>query len=124
GVKLGSVRSLSTVVSKVATPEKGHYAAWQFTLGNRLLGVFNFRNPAFNQLSQAEAEKLRASLLKLTELVDAARAVAANGAAPADERREAVGLLGRDTDHVKEDIGILAGLLVPQTSEELQSAAV
>jgi putative heme-binding domain-containing protein len=47
-----------------------------------------------------------------------------DGKAEKDEQLQAVRLLGRGLDNRKEDVDLLAGLLVPQTDRDLQAAAV
>jgi putative membrane-bound dehydrogenase-like protein len=123
-VKLGDVSTVNTLAAKISQSEQGHFAPWQFAFANRLLGAFSFGNPGFRNLNVTESEQLKKSLRQLAEVVTAARRVAGDPSADAEERREAIRLLGRDADHAKQDLEILAALLAPQTSERLQGAAV
>jgi putative heme-binding domain-containing protein len=57
-------------------------------------------------------------------LFNAARAAVADAKEPLEDRLEAIRLLGRGLDRQAEDRKLLAGLLVPQSSDEEQAAAV
>jgi putative heme-binding domain-containing protein len=57
------------------------------------------------------------------DALTSARAVAADGSAPPDRRAAAARLLGRQAEHLGEDLDRLANLLTPQTPGDVQRAA-
>jgi putative heme-binding domain-containing protein len=61
---------------------------------------------------------------KTAGLIDAAREAVIDDSKPLEERIAACSLLGHDEKEREGDVSLLAGLLTPQTSPELQRAAV
>src|SRR5262249_33280724 len=95
----------------------------QFAALGSLLDMLDSRLSSLAQLAK-DGESLGAAVKDLSGLFAAAREVAADRKAPPAERAQAVRLLGRGLDHQQEDAALLAALLVPQTPDEVQAAAV
>jgi putative heme-binding domain-containing protein len=120
----GNTKTLATLLTRVATPEKGHYAPWQFAALAGLLDTLDQRNTTLAQLQDRGDPGVKAALQRVPAVFAAARASMADGKAPRDMQLQAVRLLGRGLDHQPQDLATLAGLLVPQTADDLQAAAV
>jgi putative membrane-bound dehydrogenase-like protein len=119
---LGNTSATETLLKAVGTPENGKYAAWQFAALGTLIDALDNRSSSLPQL--AKDEKLGPVVKELSGLFAAARELAADGKAASAERAQAARVLGRGLDHQAEDATLLATLLVPQTPDEVQSAAV
>src|SRR5262249_61636299 len=117
-------RVTAALLKAIATPEKGKYAPWQFTALAGLLDALDQRSTSLARLRSEGDKELREALKQLEGLFTAARASLADRKAPRQERLRAVPLLGRGLDKRTGDRKVLASLLVPQTAEELQAAAV
>src|SRR5439155_574743 len=89
-----------------------------------LLDGLDRRNSSLQRLADAGGADMRQAVERLSSLFAAARAVAADVRAPTSDRAQAVRLLGRGPDQQAQDLDRLAALLVPQTAEDLQSAAI
>jgi putative heme-binding domain-containing protein len=110
---VGDSSTLVILIDRLATPEKGRFAAWQYrTLAAALDAEGN------------PDERWKEQLERLGKLFAAARQVAADDKTPLPERSAAIGVLGRGPDHRDDDIKTLAGFLTPQAPPELQTAAV
>jgi putative membrane-bound dehydrogenase-like protein len=120
---LGDTKVLSTLLAKVAAPEKKGYATWQFVALASLLDALDARNSSVEKLRDKDTAT-KATFAQVALLFDAARKTFADAKAAPEERLQAVLLLGRGFDHQQEDIKLLADLLVPQSSAEMQFAAV
>jgi putative membrane-bound dehydrogenase-like protein len=120
---LGNTSATVTLLKAVGTPEGGKHAAWQYAALGSLLDTLDNRGSSLAQLAK-DGEAMGAAIKDLSGLFAAARAAAADRKAPAAERAQAVRLLGRGLDHQPEDAAALAALLVPQTPDEVQAAAV
>jgi putative membrane-bound dehydrogenase-like protein len=119
---LGDAEATVTLLKAVGAPVGGKYAAWQYAALGSLLDALANRLSSLSSL--AKDEKTSAAVKDLSGLFAAARAVAADPKAPAAERAQATRLLGRGLDKQQEDAAVLANLLVPQSPDEVQSAAV
>jgi putative membrane-bound dehydrogenase-like protein len=121
---LNDSRATVRLLEAVAAPEKGRYAPWQLAAVAGLLDALDQRGTPLARLQKEGSPELQAALRPLGDLFAAARSLAGDEKAPEAERAVAVRLLGRGPDRQKEDVTALADLLVPQTGEELQAAAV
>jgi putative membrane-bound dehydrogenase-like protein len=121
---LGDTKALAALLKTVGTPEKNRYAPWQFTTLAGLLDALDERNTPLSQMRKGSGEELQAALEKVSGLFAAARSVMADEQAAQADKLRAIRLLGRGLNHQQEDMTALAELLVPQTAEELQAAAV
>jgi putative membrane-bound dehydrogenase-like protein len=121
---LGDTQTFVNLLGKVSTAEHGRYAAWQFGALAGLLDALDQRNTSLTKLKQAGPDDMKEALGQLAKIFAAARTTAADAQAPLDERMQAIRLLGRGPDHHREDLTVLAGLLVPQAAEALQAGAV
>ncbi|HTU92230.1 MAG TPA: PVC-type heme-binding CxxCH protein, partial [Gemmataceae bacterium] len=121
---LGDSKALATLLQTIGTPEKDRYSPWQFTTLAGLLDALDERNTPLSQLHNGSGAELHAALQQVSGLFAAARTVLADGRLEQDDKLRAIRLLGRGLDHQQEDMTRLAELLVPQTAEELQAAAI
>ncbi len=121
---LGDTKALATLLKTIGTPAKDRYESWQFTTLAGLLDALDERNTPLVQLHKDGDPELQAALQQVSGLFAAARAVLADKRAAPDDKLRAIRLLGRGLDHQQEDMTALAELLVPQTPDELQAAAV
>jgi putative membrane-bound dehydrogenase-like protein len=121
---LGLNRAVITLLKHVAAARNGHYESWQFTALADLLDALDQRNTTLVRLAKQGDQALRQAVERLGGLFDAARAAVGDGQRPAEERLQAIRLLGRGLEHQQEDRELLIKLLVPQTEPELQAAAV
>ncbi|MHB1426648.1 MAG: PVC-type heme-binding CxxCH protein [Gemmataceae bacterium] len=121
---LGDAKALATLLQTVGTPEKGRYAPWQFATLAGLLDALDERDTPLPQLRKNGSEELQAALKQVSGLFAAARAVVADERTTRDEQLRAIRLLGRGLDRQQQDMNLLASLLVPQTADELQAAAI
>jgi putative membrane-bound dehydrogenase-like protein len=116
--------TLSRLLRVVAAPRKGKYAAWQFTAVAGLLDTLDQRNSSLADLARGDDGQKAALRQALAGIFAAARAAVLDKEASRSEQVLAVRLLGRGLDRRAEDIKILEGLLLPQTANDLQAAAV
>ncbi|HCO25782.1 MAG: dehydrogenase, partial [Gimesia sp.] len=100
------------------------FEPWQFQAVSTLLQSLGRRNQSLTQFYQKSNQQLREVLDQLKPLFAAARTIAADETASEEQRRDVLVLLGRGFAHRDEDFELLAGLLSPRNSRELQSAAV
>jgi putative membrane-bound dehydrogenase-like protein len=121
---LGDTKALATLLKTIGTPEKDRYATWQFATLAGLLDALDERNTPLSQLRKDAPDQMKAALEQVSGLFKAARAVLADERATRDEKLRSIRLLGRGLDHQEDDMKALAELLVPQTPEEMQTAAV
>jgi putative heme-binding domain-containing protein len=120
---LGNTSATVTLLKAVGAAENGKHAAWQFAALGTLLDALDARGSSLAQLAKTD-DGMSAAVKDLSSLFAAARQTAADAKAAPAERAEAVRLLGRGLDHQSEDAALLAALLVPQTPDEVQAAAV
>ncbi len=106
---------LGGALEKIGKAREGRYAPWQLTAFAGLLDSLDRRNVGW--------EKYDASK-DLAKMFDFARHAVASADASDDGRLRAVRLLGRSAEHRDRDIASLVGLLVPQASGAVQTAAV
>src|SRR5262249_1610969 len=116
-------RATATLLSRLAAPQQGQYASWQFAALAGWLDALEQRNTPLTRLQQEGSAELRAGLRPLGRLFESARAAVKNHRAPAKQLL-AVRLLGRGLDKQTEDLAVLADLLVPQTASDLQAGAI
>jgi putative membrane-bound dehydrogenase-like protein len=121
---LNDQQALGTLLKTVTVPERGRYAAWQFTAAAALLDALDQRNTPLAKLKSASDETLKQGLERLSLLFGAARGIVKDAAAPREMRLLAFRLLGRGLDQQAEDIALMAEFLSPQSADDFQSAAV
>src|SRR5262249_51346840 len=110
-------------LNALGTPAKDDYADWQFRALGTLLDSLDQRNSSLAELAKGSEEQ-RAAVKRLAGLFAAARKAATDREAQEGRRMVAIALMGREPDHRDADLKRLAGLLTPQTPEQLRSAAV
>jgi len=121
---LGDSRAMVPLLKAVSTPEDGRFAPWQFTVLAGLLDSLDERKTPLAELRELGGEEGSATRKKLAGLFAAARKVLADSRATKADKLLAIRLLGRGLDHQPEDATELADLLVPQTPNDLQAAAI
>jgi putative membrane-bound dehydrogenase-like protein len=99
------------------------FANWQFTTFAAVLDALDRRNRSLAALG-ARRGSLKVAVDRLAAVFAAARARAADPAVPPADRIVAVRLLGRGPNQSADDVMALAGLLTPQTTSDVQLAAV
>ncbi|REK11422.1 MAG: dehydrogenase [Planctomycetota bacterium] len=108
-------RSLAAALARIAQPTEGDYAAWQMTALAGLLEALDRADASWHEL---DAEG------RLAEMFSRARATVAHEDAADESKLRAIRLLGHDASHQADDIEALVALLVPQSSGQVQTAAV
>jgi putative membrane-bound dehydrogenase-like protein len=121
---MGNKEVTVSLLRAVGTPENGKYAPWQFSALAGFLDTLDRGNNSLTKLARAGDADLKKQIQRLSGLFDAARAAIKDDKAAPAERVVMLRLLGRDPDRQQEDMKALAGLLVPQTAEELQAGAI
>jgi putative membrane-bound dehydrogenase-like protein len=116
--------ALTTLLTAVATPQQGKYAAWQFTALAGLLDALDQRNTPLTKLGDEGSAEQKAALKQLAGIFTAARTTLADARSAKEDQLLAVRLLGRGLDQRQEDVTTLANLLVPQTADDLQAAVI
>ncbi|HEY2589881.1 MAG TPA: PVC-type heme-binding CxxCH protein [Tepidisphaeraceae bacterium] len=104
--------AVSTVLKQVGQPHDGRFESWQFDAVDTLLdavGSGGASNPT--------------GVDQLGPMFDAARALVQSGSASEADRAAAIRLLAH-SDRRREDVALLAKLLTPRTSPDLQLAAI
>jgi putative heme-binding domain-containing protein len=120
----GKRRALGTLLTTVATPEKGGYAPWQYAALAGLLDTLDRRNSSLSALAKGGDAQTKAAVKRLAKLLTMARLQATDEKRPATERAQAVRLLGREPGRREDDLKLLGSLLMPQTPDAVQAAAV
>jgi putative membrane-bound dehydrogenase-like protein len=108
----------------IAAPEDSAYRPSQFAALAPLLDALDRRNMSLAKMWADGDDRLKKTLKEVEEIFAAARKLATDSTAKSPEKKLAVALLGRGLDRQKEDMQTLAGLLKPQTADDLQAAAV
>jgi putative membrane-bound dehydrogenase-like protein len=124
GDAFGDTRVTVTLLEAIAKADNGKYAPWQFAALAGLLDTLDRRNSSLAKLQRAGDDAMRAALGHLSNLFAAARATLRDEKAARTDRLLAMRLVGRGLDRHAEDRKTLADLLVPQTPDEFQAAAV
>jgi putative membrane-bound dehydrogenase-like protein len=120
----GDKKAMVTLLKTVSAPEKGRYAPWQFTALAGLLDALDERGTPLTRLRKDGSEELKAALKQVSGLFETARTAMTDDKVTKDEKLRAMRLLGRGLDHQQTDLAVLADLLVPQTPDDLQDAAI
>ncbi len=121
---LGDRETVAKVFGVVAAKPQAAFENWQYRLMAQVLdGLARQQTSLPKLLAGDDAATVRAAQ-RVAELFDAARRVAKEDHAASADRVAAMQILGRGPDRQQDDLELLAGLLVPQSSIELQRAAV
>tara|TARA_R110002111_G_scaffold227346_1_gene288832 strand:- start:77839 stop:83043 length:5205 start_codon:yes stop_codon:yes gene_type:complete len=105
-------------------PEGKSFEPWKFQAVSTLLNSLGRRNQTLPKYYPEANKQLQSALDQLRPLFQEARAIAGDETATAENRKQAMQLLGRGFDEQEQDFEILAELLSPRNSRQLQSAAV
>jgi putative membrane-bound dehydrogenase-like protein len=113
------------VLNRIADRPENGFHTWQFSALAAFLDELAERNRSLLDLNQKANEELKLTLNKLTPLFAAARETVAHASTKsADEVLASLRLLGRGLSPMDADLPLLASLLQPQVSPELQRAAL
>ena len=114
--ELVDAEDLDSILRRIAQPRgaAGAFAPWQFSSLARLAQALERSGRPIEPTPENG----------LANVVDAARATAADDEADADARRSAVALIGLEAAKSKADRDILIGLVSPQTPIDAQEAAL
>ena len=111
----GDDRTLAGALQTIGRSSGGKYAAWQLTALAGLLDVLARRDTSWEKYDPTK---------DLAKMFLFARKVVADQRASDAERLRAVRLLGRTAERRDADIALLVGLLTPQSTGAVQTAAV
>jgi putative membrane-bound dehydrogenase-like protein len=123
-IALGRRRSLATLLNEISQVEDGKHASWQFASLAGVLDALDLLNSSLPKLAEEGDADLKRAIQNLDGLFAAARTLIADPKTRPGEQLQAIRLLGREPEHRRKDIDQLAGLLSPQTGDDLQNAAV
>src|SRR5262249_16280104 len=114
---------IGTILTKLAAADAGQHTAWQLTVLAGWLDALDQQNTSLLELAKRDA-RLQAAVRSLNPIFERARASVTGGKSASEEKLLAIRLLGRGLSSQDKDLTTLAGLLTPQTSSDLQAAAV
>jgi putative membrane-bound dehydrogenase-like protein len=122
---LGDDKGTAALLTSIGTSQRGQYSAAQFSAMAAYLDALDQRDQVLVKLANNDSQpELQKAVLSLQPLFKAARETVADAKAPLELKVLAVQLLGRGLDKHEDDRKVLAGLLSPQTPEEIQVATV
>lgn len=108
----GNTDAISTVLKQVSQPRDGRFETWQLDAVAALLDATGSRGAS-----------IKTDVEQLGQMFDGARKRVEDASAPDADRVAAVRLLSH-SDRPNEDISLLAKLLTPRSSTDLQAAAI
>jgi putative membrane-bound dehydrogenase-like protein len=117
-VAFGDKQSLALSLKEVTTPHKGKYDTWQLAALGGLLEALERQGQNLEQIADETLQ------VPIGRIFIQARATATDAKAIETDRLLALSLLGRDAKKRPDDVKLLTGLVVPQNSAVLQSAAI
>jgi putative membrane-bound dehydrogenase-like protein len=117
-------KALSSLVRAVARDADGRVADWQLDALASLLDALDRQNTTLAKFAKNADAELQAAIERLRPIFDAARRIAADPRESEADRITVLPLLARGLDEKDQDRQTLAKLLGPQSSTELQVAAV
>jgi putative membrane-bound dehydrogenase-like protein len=120
----GNHQAMTVLLKAVSGRQQTGYAASQFDAVSQFLGALGRNNESLESLASAGDAELAAAVKGVKAIIDDAWNVASREDAPLDQRVAAVGLLARVGPRSDKDLDTLRAMLVPQTPEALQAAAV
>jgi putative membrane-bound dehydrogenase-like protein len=115
---IGDKQILARWLKDVTARHEGRYATWQFSALAGLVEALDRRGQTLEQVADDTLH------VQLSRMFDHARLLTADDKASEGERLVALPLLGREAKKRDEDVKRLAGLVMPQNSAALQSAAI
>ncbi len=116
----GDEKSLVALLKGIGGFAVGSSVPWRLEALAGLLDALEQRNTSLSHLA-ARNDELKESVQNLDELFAAARSLLND---PEADKIVAVRVLGRGRERQKEDVELLATLLTPRNSDDLQSAAI
>lgn len=121
---MGDQNATAMLVGSAIRPGEGQNPVEQFSKVADVLDVLESGNSSLAQLSRGEGEDVADAIQRVNAAIDSARAIAKDSSHAEAERAAALRLLGRQENHLSDDLQLLSSFLTPQTSESLQQAAV
>ena len=117
--------SLARLLKPTLTPIGGGFNAAQMAVFSQFLDTLERRQMTWRGLQEAkENDALTRQLQPATELLSAAKRLAADPGQPEAERVTAAGLLARDEPHRSKALLLLSAMLSPKTPGAAQRAAI
>lgn len=124
-VSANQQQALAQIYERVGQRSAGKpFESWQFQAVATLLNSLSRRNQTLPEFYQRANPRLQTALDQLKLLFQEARAVAGNESTSVENRKQALPLLGRGFEQHEQDLELLADMLSPRNSRQLQSAAV
>lgn len=115
--------TLGKLLAAVA-PREGPFTVGQLQLLGSLLDALERQKKSLADLAKTDSPELKAAVAKLEPAFAQARQKATNAKAPTPERLAAIRILGRGSGDAAGERAVLTDLLEPQSSSEVQAAAV
>jgi putative membrane-bound dehydrogenase-like protein len=115
---LSDSKNLPRLLRELTTSHEGRFAPWQMAALAGLLESMDRRGQSLDRLDD------QSTRTQIGRMLQQARGTAADNGAAEEDRLLALPLVGRDAKQRDTDLKLLSGLLVPQNSANLQSAAV
>ena len=115
---------LRTLVNLVTPGANEPVSPWHFAALARVLDVLDQRHEGLHTLSASDDAEAREAAARCQRVIDSARTMAQDAAAPERTRLAAIPLLARGEQAADADLQSLGQLLDPQSPAPLQSAAV
>ncbi|MCU0961178.1 MAG: c-type cytochrome [Pirellulaceae bacterium] len=116
--------SLVLGLQRVATPQQGEYATWQFQVMASLVDALDYSGDSLRAWYDRSGPVVRRAVEETGGLFAAARSDALDPTLDADRRRHAVRLVGRGLDARAEDLRLLADQLTAATPVQVQISVV
>jgi len=120
---VGNGGAVAALLDRAADVRDGKPEVWQLETAGALLDGMEASKTSLESMAN-EGRTLKVTAGNIAALLDAARKLASDSAAKPEIRSAAIRLMGRGGPHVKEELSVLTALLTPQTSTELQAAAI
>jgi len=126
GVALGDDKGMAVLLEAMSTPVGGQYPPIQLAALSAYVDALDQKNLSLVKVADAGSDLMKKAVEGLRPVFAEARKAAVDPKATIniEHRQLAIHLLGRGLDEHVQDRQLLAGLLTPRTSAELQTAAV
>ena len=123
-VAMGSVKGLSRVLNVITESSEKQFDPKQFATLARVLAALQKYKSSLAHLRSNASGEMKQVLVRVEKLITKARNMVADEKQSIQHRQLAILLMGMDKKTRHDDLKALAELLVPQTSGQLQLAAV
>ncbi len=112
--------ALVKILDRVSQSDNGNFESWQIATLSALFDMLDRHNQSLTQLQEGASAELKDAIARLSPILDSARRIVADTAAADDKRIAMLPLLAKSPSSQQSDADLLARLLVPQSSAELQ----